>query len=109
MKSPITMIPGQSQGQPITPLLAPTAVAAVRRFHQSLPDYQPTPLVSLPGLGHRAGDADPGPPRSAGPGCRLRRIRGGQPGSVAVPVLRPKPGRPETPASARPRFNDPAF
>ncbi|OXS25703.1 MAG: diaminopropionate ammonia-lyase [Acetobacterium sp. MES1] len=50
MQSPISIIPGQSLGQPITSTLAPAAVAAVSRFHQSLPNYQPTPLVSLPAL-----------------------------------------------------------
>ncbi|WP_373484570.1 diaminopropionate ammonia-lyase [Acetobacterium sp.] len=58
MKPPITIIPGAAQGQAVTPLLAPAAVAAVRRFHQSLPDYQPTPLVSLPGLARKLGVAN---------------------------------------------------
>lgn len=58
MKPPITIIPGTSQGQAITPLLAPAAVAAVRRFHQSLPGYQPTPLVSLAGLARKLGVAN---------------------------------------------------
>ncbi|WP_303870231.1 diaminopropionate ammonia-lyase [Acetobacterium wieringae] len=55
MQSPISIIPGQSQGQPITPALAPDSVAAVLRFHQSLPDYQPTPLVALPELAQKLG------------------------------------------------------
>lgn len=59
MKSPIAIIPSQTDHQNIkpdlTPLLAPATVAAVRRFHQSLPDYQPTPLVWLPGLAQKLG------------------------------------------------------
>ncbi|WP_373485892.1 diaminopropionate ammonia-lyase [Acetobacterium malicum] len=59
MKSPIAIIPSLTDHQNIKPdlssLLAPATVAAVRRFHQSLPDYQPTPLVSLPGLAQKLG------------------------------------------------------
>lgn len=59
MKSPIAIIPSSTDHQntkpALTPMLAPAAVAAVRRFHQSLPDYQPTPLVSLPGLAQKLG------------------------------------------------------
>jgi diaminopropionate ammonia-lyase len=58
MKPPITIIPGTSQGQALPPLLAPAAVVAVRRFHQSLPGYQPTPLVALPGLARKLGVAN---------------------------------------------------
>ena len=61
MKSPIAMIPNPTDHQntkpELTPLLAPAAVAAVRHFHQSLPQYQPTPLVSLPGLAQKLGVA----------------------------------------------------
>jgi diaminopropionate ammonia-lyase len=61
MKSQIAIIPSptdhQNTNPDLTPLLAPAAVAAVRRFHQSLPDYQPTPLVSLPGLAQKLGIA----------------------------------------------------
>jgi diaminopropionate ammonia-lyase len=31
---------------------------AVRRFHESLPGYRPTPLLALPGLARRLGVAD---------------------------------------------------
>ncbi len=59
MKPPITIIPGTSQShhfdQSLTPMLSPSAVAAVRRFHQSLPQYQPTPLTALPNLAEKLG------------------------------------------------------
>lgn len=59
MKSPITIIADPSRSLNInpdlTPILSPAAVADVRRFHQSLPRYQPTPLVSLPGLAQKLG------------------------------------------------------
>lgn len=53
MKAPLTIIPGTSLGQALSPILSPTAVADVRRFHQSLPLYQPTPLISLPRLAQK--------------------------------------------------------
>lgn len=59
MKSSIAIIADRSRSHNInpdlTPILAPAAVTAVRRFHQSLPRYQPTPLVSLPGLAQKLG------------------------------------------------------
>ncbi|PKM74954.1 MAG: diaminopropionate ammonia-lyase [Firmicutes bacterium HGW-Firmicutes-17] len=59
MKSPIAIIPHPSQSQNInpdlTPILSPAAVADVRRFHVSLPMYQPTPLIALPGLARKLG------------------------------------------------------
>lgn len=59
MNSPITIISGVGRN-PITdpeptPVLSPSAVAAVRRFHQSLPQYQPTPLMALPDLAEKLG------------------------------------------------------
>ena len=61
MKSPIALITSpadhQNPNRSVTPHLAPAAVAAVRRFHQSLPGYQPTPLVALPELAQKLGVA----------------------------------------------------
>ena len=60
MKSPIALITSpadhQNPNRSVTPHLAPAAVAAVRRFHQSLPGYQPTPLVALPELAQKLDD-----------------------------------------------------
>jgi len=54
MKSAISIISNPSLNpslnQTLTAFLTPKAVAEVRRFHQSLPLYQPTPLLSLPEL-----------------------------------------------------------
>ena len=36
-------------------LMAPEAIRKVRRFHESFPDYEPTPLVKLPALAEKLG------------------------------------------------------
>ena len=69
MKSPITIIPGSAPSQSLAnnlannlnkslpPMLSPAALADVRHFHQSLPHYQPTPLLALPDLADKLGVA----------------------------------------------------
>ncbi len=59
MKSPITIIPGLGRShhfdQGLASMLSPSTVVMVRRFHQSLPQYQPTPLIALPDLAEKLG------------------------------------------------------
>lgn len=55
MDSHISIIPGKRVSQELTPLLAPTSVADVHNFHQSMPMYQKTPLIELPDLARKLG------------------------------------------------------
>lgn len=53
MTADISIILGQKHSQKIPDWLSPQATASAHKFHQSMPMYKPTPLVSLPELAAR--------------------------------------------------------